>query len=146
VSYAAAARPPRTLTDAEVRRILDVTGKHRDGFRDHVIISLALGCALRQSEIIALDVSDVSADGKLVRRVLHLRTYKRSSRDPSKADQRVRVPDLTHAKLANWLKINWGDGGAPSSAPRASTARVRLPRSRSSKRRPATCPRTSRPT
>jgi flagellar biosynthesis/type III secretory pathway ATPase len=35
---------------------------------------------------------------------------------------------------------------ASSSAPRASPARARSPRCRSSRRRPATCPRTSRPT
>ncbi|MEC8051222.1 MAG: hypothetical protein VX210_10555 [Myxococcota bacterium] len=39
----AIAKPPRTFTDLEQKLILKTTGEHRDGYRDHVIISLALG-------------------------------------------------------------------------------------------------------
>lgn len=39
----AIAKPPRTLTELEQKLILKTTGEHRDGFRDHVLISLALG-------------------------------------------------------------------------------------------------------
>ena len=42
-NYADATRTPRTLTEREQRALLKVTGEHRDGYRDHVIISLALG-------------------------------------------------------------------------------------------------------
>ena len=51
----AIAKPPRTLTDLEQKMILKTTGEHRDGFRDHCIISLALGTGLREHELLALD-------------------------------------------------------------------------------------------
>lgn len=73
---------PRTLTKDEQRRILKVTAEHTAGFRDHVIITMALLTGLRQHEIVALDVGDVfDVDGN-VRRVVQLHTYKKSSKDP----------------------------------------------------------------
>ena len=39
-------RPVKTLTEAEQRALLKVTGQHVDGFRDHVIYSVALGAGL----------------------------------------------------------------------------------------------------
>ncbi len=53
--------PPKTLTQAEQDALLKVTGEHRDGFRDHVLYALAFGTALRQHELVALDVGDVGA-------------------------------------------------------------------------------------
>ena len=41
-------RPVKTLTEAEQRALLKVTGQHVDGFRDHVIFSLAMGTGLRE--------------------------------------------------------------------------------------------------
>lgn len=49
----AIAKPPRTLTDLEQKLILKTTGEHRDGYRDHGIISLALGTGLREHELLA---------------------------------------------------------------------------------------------
>ena len=43
--------PPRTLTEAEQRRLLKVSGEHKAGFRDHLLFSLALGTGLREHEI-----------------------------------------------------------------------------------------------
>ena len=84
MAYAAAiARPPRTLTDVEQARLLKVTGEHRDGFRDHVIMALALGTGLREHEITALDVGDVLHDDGRVRRRIALRTFKRSATEPA---------------------------------------------------------------
>jgi hypothetical protein len=37
----AIAKPPRTLTELEQKLILKTTGEHQDGYRDHVLISLA---------------------------------------------------------------------------------------------------------
>ena len=51
-------RPVKTLTEAEQRALLKVTGQHVDGFRDHVIFSLAMGTGLREHELLALDVGD----------------------------------------------------------------------------------------
>lgn len=49
----AIAKPPRTLTELEQKLLLKTTGEHRDGFRDHVLISLALGTGLREHELLA---------------------------------------------------------------------------------------------
>ena len=101
-SYAAAVRrPPRTMTALDQARLLKVTGEHRDGFRDHVIFSLALGTALREHEIAALDVGDVLRDDGRVRRQFPLRTFKRSTDDP--ANQDVFLPDNAWYKLSKFI-------------------------------------------
>lgn len=113
MSYAErTARPPRTLTDREVKKILKVTGEAKSGFRDHMIISLALGCALRQSEIVGLNVEDVAGpDGLEPKRAIQLRVFKRGGKyggtDPD--FQRVHVPPATFYKLKKWLRSEWKD-------------------------------------
>ena len=52
-------KPPSTLTVDEQTALLRVTGEHKDGFRDHVLFSVALGTALREHEIAALTVGDI---------------------------------------------------------------------------------------
>jgi len=94
-------RPPRTLTDLEQARVLKVSGEHRNGFRDHVILSLALGTALRQHELAALDVGDVVNEDGRVRRRIALRVFKRSTDEP--ATQEVFLPDATWYKLDKFL-------------------------------------------
>ncbi len=114
MSYATRTRqPPRTLTDEEVRRLLEVSGKHRDGFRDHVIFSVALGTGLRISEIVGLDVGDVSADPfkGTVRRTIKLRVFKRAGAKDGSVDQRVHLPDGTYYKLQKYVKARFGDRG-----------------------------------
>jgi site-specific recombinase XerC len=97
MSYAESTRTPRTLTDAEQARLLKVTGEHARGFRDHVLLSFALGTALREAELLALNVGDVfGAEGKARRRV-QLRVFKRSNDDESM--QEVVLPDPLRAKL-----------------------------------------------
>jgi len=61
---------PRTLTDQEQRLLLQTTGEHRSGFRDHVIIATALATGLRSHELLALDVGDVLDPGGRCRRRL----------------------------------------------------------------------------
>ena len=109
----AVGRPPKTLTELEQRLLLKASGEHRDGFRDHVIFSIALGTGLREHEILALDVGDVfDRDGK-ARRRLTLRVFKRSS---DEADlQEVVLPDGVRAKLDKlhrWKKGNGENLGA----------------------------------
>ena len=94
-------RPPRTLTEVEQAKLLTVTGEHRAGFRDHIIFSLALGTGLRESELVGLDVGDISPDGKRVRRRIALRVFKRSTANP--APQEVFIPDATYYKLKRYL-------------------------------------------
>ncbi|MBI3073010.1 MAG: tyrosine-type recombinase/integrase [Deltaproteobacteria bacterium] len=95
-------RPPKTLTEVEQARLLKVTGEHRAGFRDHVLFSVALGSGLRVSEIAALDVGDVSHDGKRVRRRVTLRVFKRSFKNGGA--QEVFLPDALIYKLEKFLR------------------------------------------
>ena len=109
----AIAKPPRTLTDLEQRLLLKVTGEHRDGFRDHVIISFALGTGLREHELLALDLGDVFDDAGCAKRRITLRVFKRSADEP--AVQEVVLPDLVRAKLEKlraWKKRE-GESLAP---------------------------------
>lgn len=94
-------RPPRTLVDAEQARLLKITGEHRDGFRDHVLLSLALGTALREHEIVALDIGDVVNEHGRIRRRVSLRVFKRSNMDVE--SQQVFVPDDLAYKLTKFL-------------------------------------------
>jgi integrase len=108
-------RPPRTLTELEQARVLKVTGEHRAGFRDHVILSIALGTALRQHEIAALDIGDVlNRDGR-VRRRITLRVFKRSTDEP--AIQEIFLPDRVWHKLTKF--IAWKRSHDQSLAPDA---------------------------
>jgi integrase len=97
-------RPPKTLTDAEQKKILRVTGEHREHFRDNVIISIALGLALRESEIVALDVVDVSNDGLRPKRTIQLRVFKRAGAGADPANQRLGMPDGTFYRLEKYLR------------------------------------------
>ena len=111
MTYAARTRqPPRTIPDAEIAKLLKVSGQHRDAFRDHVIISVALGLGLRKMEIAALNVGDVAiVDGKWpkCRRLIQLRVYARKGRKGEKVDpkaQRCHVPDGCFYKLEKYLR------------------------------------------
>ena len=105
-------RPKRTMLDAELAAVLKVSGEHRDGFRDHCILSLAVGTALREHEIAGLDLGDVTHDGRRLLRTIQLRTFKRSrhrSDDPGYQRavmllQKVVLPDSTYYKLEKWIR------------------------------------------
>ena len=103
--------PPRTLTVDEQARLLKVSGEHRDGFRDHVIFSVALGTGLRISEIVGLDMFDVCTKEGRVRHMIHLRRFKGSTRKGRRpADpQLVHLPDATFYKLEKWIAIRRAD-------------------------------------
>jgi len=99
---------PKTLTEREQKLLLKVTGEHRSGYRDHVIIALALAMALRSHELLALDVGDVfDGDGRARRRV-QLRVFKRSHDDP--AAQEVILPDGLRAKLGKFYRWKRAEG------------------------------------
>ena len=65
-------RAPTTLTDAETTMLLQATGRADGDYRDHMIISIALGTGLRVSEIVGLNVGDVK-NGKGARGLWVLR-------------------------------------------------------------------------
>jgi integrase/recombinase XerC len=96
-------RPPKMLTEREQIALLRAAGQHRDGWRDCVILSLALGTGLRQHEILALNVSDVVDDAGRVRRRVPLRVFKRSN--PNADMQVVRLPDAVRAKIDKLLTL-----------------------------------------
>lgn len=66
---------PRVPSPAEQLKILAVSGKHVDGYRDHMIFAVALGSALREHEIESLNVGDVMHAGEPRARV-QLEHYK----------------------------------------------------------------------
>jgi site-specific recombinase XerC len=94
--------PHRTLTEHEQRQLLSVTSEQRDGYRDHVLYSMALATGLREHEIAGLEVGDAfETDGKAKKRIA-LRVFKRSSDAPAQQD--VIVPEGLRAKLEKF----WG--------------------------------------
>ncbi len=108
------ATSPKTLTEAEQTALLRVSGEHRDWFRDHIIFSLALGTGLREHELLALDVGDVTdADGSYsVRRRIILRTFKGCRRESSPETQEVLLPDSVRIKLGQFLRWKKQQGEA----------------------------------
>ena len=104
----AIARPPRTLTEREVALLLRTTGQHAAGWRDHVIISVALGTGLREHEILALDIGDVFDDGGRAKRHVRLRVFKRASDDPP--PQEIVLSDTVRAKVEKLLRQKRADG------------------------------------
>jgi integrase/recombinase XerC len=90
---------------AEQTKILNTTGKHVAGYRDHMIFSLALGSALREHEIVALDVGDVVDSKGAIRPRLQLKAYKgRKKTKKARAAQFVFLNRTLRAKLATFVK------------------------------------------
>jgi len=103
------------MTDEEQRRLLLVTGEQRAGFRDHMILALALGTGLREHEIAALDVGDIVSSAGSVHRQIRLRVFKRSNPDPEL--QQVVLSDTLRAKLRHYL--GWKERHGQELAPDA---------------------------
>ncbi len=55
---------PNTLTSQEQGRLLEITARDPGALRDHMLIAVALGTGLRLHEILALNVGEVTRDGK----------------------------------------------------------------------------------
>lgn len=118
-------RTVRTLSALEQRKALETIGEHRDGFRDYVIVSVALGTGLRETELAALDVGDVAdviGKGALeVRRRVELRTFAHKGPAPKKGrarpkTQRIFLSRVVRKKLAKFLgwKKREGESLAPA--------------------------------
>lgn len=89
----------RTLSAAELKKILAFTGLRRDAFRDHMLISLALGTALRELEIRGLDVRDVAAGPKDIRPKIQLRTFARKGRPKPATGRAAKASAIAKAAL-----------------------------------------------
>jgi len=108
-TYSGAVKAPARVLDAkEQADLLRVTGLRKDGFRDHVIFSIALGTGLREHEILALNVGQVFTPAGRARRRLVLQVFKRSNRDVSM--QEVLTPDTLRAKLEKLLAWKRSEG------------------------------------
>jgi integrase/recombinase XerC len=112
-AYATRRRPPRSMTEREQLHLLRITGEHARGYRDHMMVAVALGTALRESEILALDVGDVRNDRGQVKRRIDLRVFKRCTENP--APQEIFLSDTLHYKLGRFLawKKQRGESLAP---------------------------------
>ena len=91
---------PKTLTDRETDLLLRTTGERRGGFRDHLLISMALGTALREHELVALNMGDVYDDAGVPRRRVPLKVFKRSNEDHDL--QQVLLNETVRSKLARF--------------------------------------------
>jgi integrase/recombinase XerC len=123
VSYATRNRqPPRTIPDDELARLLKISGKHRDTYRDHMILSVAAGLGLRKMEIAALNVGDVAtedAKGWLTKpkRMIQLRVFAKKGRPAKKPkpidpkQQRVHLADSLFYKLEKYLRVEFRERG-----------------------------------
>jgi integrase len=100
-------RAPETMTTAEQAALLTATAAH-DAPRDHVLYSMALGTGLRLNELLGLNVGDVTADGRAVRRRIVLRqaTTKGGRRGE------VFLPERLIPKLARYLSWKRDNGQA----------------------------------
>jgi site-specific recombinase XerD len=99
---------PRTLTKDEQSALMKETGTHRSGFRDHVIFSLALGTALREHELISLNVGDVLDENGKIRRRFPLRVFKRSNKDQK--SQEAILPDKARYKVEKFIRWKRHEG------------------------------------
>jgi site-specific recombinase XerD len=93
--------PAKTLTDQEQAALLEVTGQRRGAFRDHVLFALALATGLREHELVALDVGDVTDEHGHIRRRLVLRVFKRAAKNPAQQD--VPLSESIRLKLGKFI-------------------------------------------
>jgi hypothetical protein len=89
-------RAPETMTAAEQASLLKTTAVHDDP-RDHVLYSMALGTGLRLRELLGLNVSEVSPDGRQVRRRVVLDTTTTKGRPKRGSVPTCPVPDEAEA-------------------------------------------------
>ena len=93
--------PPRVLSAQEQEAVLKATGEHATGFRDHMIISVALGTGLREHEIAALTIGDILNPAGQIRMKITLKTFKRSTSRP--VSQEVPINQRLKIKLSKFI-------------------------------------------
>jgi integrase len=101
-------RAPKTLTEREQRLLLAASGRRRGSYRDHVLFAMALGTAMREHELAALNVGDVRNAAGGIRQRFPLRVYKRSNKNA--AQQEAILPDSLRRKLARLLEWKQTEG------------------------------------
>ena len=109
MSYVSTIRvPPKTLTSSEQKMLLQKTGEHRDTFRDHMLFSVALGTALREHEIAALNMGDLF-NGAQARRRVPLTVFKRTTAREG-ARQEIVLSRKLRAKLERYRSWKQREG------------------------------------
>lgn len=105
-----AQKPPKTLTQSEVTRLLETTAtfgttpsQRLMACRDHTILLLAICVGLREHEIVALTIGDVYDLEQRAREVVALRVYKGCARD--KTPQEVFLPLPVREALDSFLRV-----------------------------------------
>jgi len=111
--YAMTTQPPRTLTRYEQFLLLRTPGQRFDGYRDHVLLSLALATGMREHELVGLNLGDVMADDGKARRRVQLRIFKRSHEDAR--GQEVVLSSGVQAKLEKFFRWKRQQGEAMAS-------------------------------
>lgn len=98
-------RQAQALLRADLFAVLDQLGDRTKDHRDRAMLLLGWACALRRSELVALDVSDISftSQGALV-------TIRRSKTDQDGAGREIAVPfgrtrHCPIAALERWLEV-----------------------------------------
>lgn len=124
MSFRTATRTLPMLRLVEQRELLRVTGTRLGAEREHMIYSLVLGTALREHEVVALNVGNVMHQrgprAGEVRSKIELTTFKGVNLKPKRAraaaprkkpiTQIVYLPKATRRKLAYYLKWKKGRG------------------------------------
>jgi len=95
-------RAPETMTAAEQATLLRATAAHTTP-RDHVLYSMALGTGLRLSELLGLNVGDVSPDGRVSRKRIVLPITKGSRRGEVFLPARL-IPKLR--RFLAWKRVH----------------------------------------
>lgn len=112
MSFHRSTTPAPTLSPAEQKALLKKTGELLGAEREHMLYSLALGTALREHELVALNVADVVHAGK-IRSKIHLTIFKgsrivrktKAAAPPRRPPRQVvYVPKSARRKLVYYLK------------------------------------------
>jgi integrase len=113
-----AVRELRTLSPLERRKVLDTIGKARDGYRDFMIVTFALGTGVREGELVALNVGDVADGPREVRARIELRVFAkkgpRAKGEP--ATQRIFPSKIVRLHLRKFLAWKKREGEALEAA------------------------------
>jgi integrase/recombinase XerC len=92
---------PRAMVEEEVEKVLKTSGEDPEYMRDHVLLSLPFGTALRIHEVVALDVGDVAHPDGRARRFVQLRVFKGAKR--LGGTQEIELPETAQMKIEAYL-------------------------------------------
>ncbi|MGB3389424.1 MAG: site-specific integrase [Pseudaminobacter sp.] len=105
-------RQAQALLRADLFAVLDLLGERRKDHRDRAMLLLGWACALRRSELVALDVEDIEFTGQGA-----LVTIRRSKTDQEGRGREIAVPfgrtrHCPIAALKHWLEVASIETGA----------------------------------